>query len=135
MQNLHIRSRRLDRDSLVQNLVESIGDRCFEGKIVIVTQTPSTLARIIRDAWDEITTSEKIRARPSHIFDYLRKISFASEEVTSDSDILCATVDDLMLAPPSCRTIFVTHHIGSRELRGITSMMPAEGLAVLYTTD
>lgn len=135
MQNLHIRSRRLDRDSLVQNLIEGISDRYFEGKIVIATESPSSLVGIIRNTWDEMSASEKSLGSPPHVVDYLRKITFVSKEVPGNSEILCATIDDLIRTPPSCRTIFITHDINSSELSSITSMMPAGGLAVLYAVN
>lgn len=129
---------------LAQDLALQLSERFHSGKSVVVTDKPTKLIEEVRGHWRKIERSISIErtratdaARISQLTDELscmRHVSFTAQPPNDllVADIAFATVDDLILVAPDCKTMYVTYSFPRMKLHMVTSWMPHNGVVVIY---
>lgn len=135
----------IDGRPLARCLAYSLAERVTRGKVVIATGRPvATLAatkkqwlRLERKVWVERAST----LDPARILELterlssMRRVTF-SAKLPSDlflmADVTFATADDLALAAPECKTLYVTYDFPKEKLHLMTSWMPRGGVVIIY---
>jgi hypothetical protein len=142
---LSVEYRRIDGRPLARCLAHSLTERVHRGKVVIATNKPiATLAavkkqwlRLERKVWVERASTlgaVKILELTGQLSS-MRRVTFSAklpDDLLLKADVTFATADDLMLAAPECKTMYVTYEFSKEKLHLITSWMPRGGIVTIY---
>lgn len=144
MHALEVEHRQLNRMSLAQDLAQELVKRVHYGKVVAVVTSPITTLSATRKQWlhleRKIWSHRASTLKATRILEltqeltFMRGIRFSAKPPTDvlDADVTFATVDDLMLVAPECKTMIVTCDFPKEKLHMITSWMPPHGLVIVY---
>jgi hypothetical protein len=144
MLGLSIENRKLKAGkSLSGDLANHIRHRYNHGKIAIITPKPVPLMSATRKQWQgiirQIARQRSSTLNPRRIeFDnelmHLQQLAFTAIEPIHDpqSNVSFATIEQFLVAPPICHTLYITCHIEKHELYMATAWIPPHGLVVFY---
>lgn len=144
MRTLNVEHRKLSRLSLAEDLAHELAEKVWRGKIVVVTDNPLTTLSTVRKQW--LCLERRIWARRASTIQAAQILAFTQELASMkrirfsakppsdllEADITFATANDLMIAAPECKTMYVTYDFPKEKLHMITSWMPPRGLVVVY---
>lgn len=130
--------------ALSVDLAQHISQRRANGRIVIVTSHPQALMSSVRKQW--IKWIRKARRSRASTLDRQRQynldeIIYGMESISftakSQADklrgyVTFATVEQLLIAPPTCATLYITEPIEKINQYLLTAWMPRDGLVVIY---
>lgn len=142
---LSVERRSIDGRPLALCLAYSLMERAAKGKVVVATDRPAaTLAatrkqwlRLERKIWVErASTLNAVRILElTDRLSSMRSVTFSSK-LPSDlfllADVTFATADELALAAPECKTLYVTYDFPKEKLHLMTSWMPRGGVVIVY---
>lgn len=129
---------------LSKDLANHMSARQLNGKIAVATEKPTALLSAVRKQWFRLirqaqrerssVLGKRYKLNLDHHIERLQKTSFTSKPPIDDpiADIAFATVEQFLLAPPVCCTLYLVGDIGKREQHMLASWMPPHGLVVIY---
>lgn len=130
--------------SLSWDLAHHMYMRQLCGKIVVVAESPAILLSAVSKQWHKVIrqtqrersstlNAERIRELTQTIMD-MQKLRFVANtlHIQAKGDVFFASPEELLPAPPGCRTLYVTCQLEESILFALTSNMPAHSLIVLY---
>jgi hypothetical protein len=137
---------RRKRESVVisRDLARHMAERQIKGKIAVVTTRPVSLMSAVRKQWLRLirlaqrdqssTLNHQHKIDLAHDILSLQSTTFSAKHPTKDpiANICFATLDQFLLAPPICSTIYITDSVKTQEQFMLTSWMPPGGLVVIY---
>lgn len=144
MHLLDVEHRSIRSASLAKTLAHALLEDTHNGKVVIVTDSPTAMLSAVRKQWlllERRTLSKRaatLRAAKilelSEQLSFMRGMRFSTKQATDqlEANITFATTDNLLRVPPECRTMYVTYSFPKEKLHMITSWMPPHGLVVVY---
>lgn len=144
MHDLVSEHRELGGVTLSKDLARHMSKRLAKGKVAIITDRPLPLLSSVRKQWIKLIrlaqrerSSTLNHSRQNEITQEILRLqnaTFSIERPIDDpiADICLATIEQSLLAPPVCRTLYVTCNIQRYELHMVTSWMPQGGLVVIY---
>lgn len=116
----------------------------MSGKIAVVADRPTALMSAARKQWLKLirlkqrelssTLSPQRKLEIAHDLECLRGTTFTSQPPATDpqADILFATVEQFLQAPPICKTLYITGDVARHEQYMLATWMPPGGLVVIY---
>jgi hypothetical protein len=145
MYGLAVEHRKIDKDmALSKDLAKHIPTRLLNGKIAIVTDQPIALLSSVRKQWVKLirqaqrerssVLGKRYKLNLDHNIERLQDTMFTAKPPIQDpvGDISFATVEQFLLAPPICYTLYLTCDVSKREQHMLASWMPPLGLVVVY---
>ena len=144
MHGLYIEHRLKGSSTVSEDLVKHMYTRVLQGDVAIVAEHPVSMLSVIRKRWLKI--ERQLRRQRSSTLDSRRilevtqelirvqTLKFTAKKPVDDpvGNVQMATVEDFMVFPPQCRTMYVTYRITIEQLHLVTSWMPQGGLVVIY---
>lgn len=143
MHGLRVEHRHV-RGSIVRDLTLQLIERSKYGKIVVVTDQPTSLLAAVRKRWlhmeRKVWTARAGTLKANRIFELseeltrLRGIRFSAKlsDGFLSANITFATTDALLYAAPDCQTMIFTCTTPKETQHMITSWMPRNGVVVIY---
>ena len=100
------------------------------GGIAIVAKHPAQIHAGLKRQWHELTRKRSGVVANTQV----RSLHFSANPLhdQAETDVAIATADEFLLAPPTCRVMYVTYPVDDITLRCITGFMPEHSLVVLY---
>lgn len=136
--------RRYPDVALSVDLAFHMSRRCSKGTIAVATSRPKPLLSSTRKQWLKLMRHAR-RARSSTLnrerqeaieYDILRlqATTFSCQHPRKDpiASICFATIEQFLVAPPICQTLYITDPISKKEQHMLASWMPRNALVVLY---
>jgi hypothetical protein len=116
-----------------QRIASDIAERIYgpsTWEIAIVAAHPAQMHAAIRKELQHIARSGNHASSGSTA----ASLHFSADALdrSLDARVTLATADEFLIAPPTCRTMYVTCPLDQLTLRRITSFMPLQALVVLY---
>jgi hypothetical protein len=144
MHGLYVEHRLKGSSTVSEDLVKHMYTRMLQGSVAIVAGNPLAMLSVVRKRWLKI--ERQLRRQRSSTLDARRilevtqeiirvqTLKFTAKPLADDpiGDVHVATIQDFVLFPPMCRTLYVTHTITTEQLHLVTSWMPKGGLVVVY---
>jgi hypothetical protein len=134
----------LQGKSLSWNLARHICSHGPRGRIVVVTDMPTTLLSATRKQWFKLlrqTQNERSSTlnptRENMLSEralWMQDLSFTSKTPHDllEADITFATADDFVRVPPVCSCIYITYDFDREKLHMLTAWLPRNALVVMY---
>ena len=147
MHGLYVEHRLKGSSTISEDLTKHLYTRVMQGNVAIVAENPVAMLSAVRKRW--LKTERHLRRERSstlnaakileltHEITRAQTIRFTARPPADDpmGDVHIATIQDFILFPPMCRTLYVTHVIAKEQLHLVTSWMPKESLIVIYGED
>lgn len=107
---------------IAEYLAQSIASHWRTGKIAVVTSNPKVLMQSTKKKWAELNETTGV------------SISFtaAVPQDLLDANVTFATLEDFLLAPPSCQILYITQPVERQDLYMLTGWIPRHGRVILY---
>jgi len=114
------------------------------GRIVVVTDMPTTLLSATRKQWFKLQrqaqneqSSTLNPTRENMLSDrilWMQTVSFTSKPPDDllKADITFATADDFVRVPPVCSCVYITYDFDREKLHMLTAWLPRNALVVMY---
>lgn len=145
MHGLCLERRSLNGNTLLSwDLARHLYARGVQGKVTIVTSKPTELMPITKKQWNKLTRQVQ-RERASTLnavrineltrqIAWMQNMTFSAKAPSEmlEADVTFANVDDFLLYPPECSTIYVTYPFAREKLHILTSWMPKNSVVVEY---
>jgi len=130
--------------ALSVDLAAHISTRYTKGKIAIVTSNPQAFMSSVRKQWIRlIRLAQREQARTlnrqrkddlAETIYSMQTISFAAKDPVDEplAYISFATVEQFVVSPPQCTTLYITEPIPKLSLHMLVGWMPRSGRVVVY---
>jgi len=131
MRGLQIEQRSAGLTPLYRDIaLHMYADSHHYGSIAIVAKHPAQIHAGLKRQWHELTRKRSGVAANTAV----RSLRFSATPLRdqAETDVAIATADEFLLAPPTCRVMYVTYPVDDITLRRITGFMPEQSLVVLY---
>jgi hypothetical protein len=125
-----------------KDLARHLYTRMSCGKVVIVADKPTSILSALRKQWlklarkvqrERSSTLNGARMRElSEIIAHIQSLRFTTKWPPDEypADVYIATIDQLLVWAPECRTMYIVCDVELEKLHIITALMPSRSLVV-----
>jgi hypothetical protein len=130
MHSLRSERRSPGRLPLSQDIAEHIYANAPYGGVAIVAKQPARMHAAVRKQWYALV---RVAGMPASV-QRTQQLHFSADLLHNpiQADVMIATAEEFLLAPPMCHIMYVTYVIDNLQLRQITGFMSPGALVVLY---
>lgn len=144
MHGLYVEHRLKGSSTISEDLTKHLYTRVMQGNVAVVAENPTAMLATVRKRWLMIERHLR-RERSStlnaakileltHEITRAQTIRFTARPPANDpmGDVQFATIEDFIVWPPQCRTLYVTYPMANEQLYLVTGWMREGGLVVTY---